>query len=97
MVWTEDETRSFASQKLPNCLDFLRRRILIRDHVVQPKHHDGIGVCQYPLIEQKLEPGLIDPLKHWDHLACDLSNKLLKRRPRPEEQFQRSGNSLLKL
>src|SRR2546427_7831456 len=97
MVRAEDETSSFASEKLPNRLDFLRRGILIRDHVVQPKHHDGIGVGQYTLVEQQLEPGLVDPLKRRDNMPRGLPDKLLKRRPRPEEQFQRSCNPLLKL
>src|SRR2546421_6309462 len=97
MEWTKDETRSFASQKFPNCFDFFKPRILIGNHVVQAKHHNGSGVCQYPLVEQQLEPGLVDPLKHWVDVPCCLSNKLLKRRPRPEEQFQRSRDPLLKL
>src|SRR5262245_45650524 len=97
MVRTENETGSFASEKLSNRLNFLQRRPLIRDHVVQPKHHDGICVCQDSLIERKLEPGLVDPLKHRDGMSGGFPNKLLKRRPRPEEQFQRARDSLLKL
>src|SRR5262245_47036020 len=97
MVWTENETSSFASEKLPNCLDFLVRRILIRDHVVQPKHHDSICISKYPLVELKLETGLVDPLKDRDDMPCSLANKLLKRRPGPEEQLQRSRNPLLEL
>ena len=54
-------------------------------------------VVQHPLVERQLEPGLIDPLKHRDDVPCGLSDKLLKRRPRPKEQFQRSGDPLLKL
>jgi hypothetical protein len=97
MVGAEDETGSFAPEELPNRLDFLQHRILIRDHVVQPKHHHGIGVCQDTLVERQLESSLIDSLKHRDGVPRGFQNKLLKRRPGPEEQFQRSGNPLLKL
>src|SRR5262249_3951407 len=97
MVRTEDEASSFAPEKLPNCIDFLRRCFLIRDHVVQSKHHDGVCVCKYPFVQRKLEPGLIDPLKNRDNMSCSLPNKLLKRRPGPEEQFQRTRNPLLEL
>ena len=62
MVWTEDEARSFAPEEFPDSFDFFRRRFLIGDHMVQTKHHEGIGVCQYLLVERQLEPGLIDSL-----------------------------------
>src|SRR5215471_17743473 len=97
MVWTEDETSSFAPEKLPNCFDFLRLCILIRDHMVQPEHHDSIRVCQYPFVERKLEPSLIDALKHRDDMPCSLTYELLERYPGPEKQFQRSCDPLLEL
>src|SRR5262249_22456072 len=97
MVWTENETSSFASEKLPNCFDFLRPSFLIGDHMVQPEHHDGIRVCQYPFVERKLESSLIDALKHRDDMPCSLTYKLLKRYPCPEKEFQRSRNPLLEL
>src|SRR5215471_14406140 len=97
MVRTEDETSSFASKKLSNCFDFIEPCILIRDHMVQPEHQNSIRICQYPFVERKLEPSLIDALKHRDNMPCSLTYKLLKRHPGPEKQFQRSCDPLLEL
>src|SRR5262245_7178829 len=97
MMRTEDETSSFAPKKLSNGLDFFGRCFLVRDHVVEAKNHNRIGVCEHALVQRKLEPCLVDALKHRDGMAGSLLNKLLKWRPCPEEQFQRSRNALLKL
>jgi hypothetical protein len=61
-----------------NSFNLLGRRFLLRDVVVQPEHEKGVGVRQHPFVNGKLEPCLIDTLKHRNGMSGDLANELLK-------------------
>src|SRR6476659_6055902 len=39
VVWAKNQAGSFPREKLSNRFDFLRRGFLLRNHVVQTKHH----------------------------------------------------------
>ena len=59
---TEDETGSFALEKLSNGFDLIGRRFLLSDHVVEAEDHEGVGVGENALVDGQSLTSLIDSL-----------------------------------
>src|SRR6185369_868626 len=86
VMWTKNQTSSFAFKKVSDGLDLISGRFLLRDVVVQTKHQQRVGVCEYAFIEWKFEAGLNDALKEWNCVTRCFAYELLERRERPEEE-----------
>ena len=74
---------SLSRQKLLDRFDLFRSGLLLGDHVIEPEHHQGVGIREHLLIDRQSLPGLIDPLVNDDrlssHLADDRSGIALSR------------------
>ena len=49
---SQDQTGAFAAEKRRDRLDFFRRSLLLRDHVVETEHEQRIRVGEHPLVER---------------------------------------------
>src|SRR3954453_2863533 len=96
VVWPQHETRALAGQPVADGLDFLDRRFLFGEQMIESKDEEGIGIRQHAFIEWQPVAGLVDALKHWYRMARDLGDERLERHPRAKEQLQRAGDALLK-
>ena len=75
-------------------LDLLRCGFLLGQEVVEPEHHQGVGVGEDPLVDRKLVAGLVDALEHRDRMAGGFAGDFLEGQRRAVEQFQRAGDAL---
>ena len=57
---TEDETGSFALEKLPNGFDLIGRRFLLSNHVIEAENHEGVGVGENALVDGQSLTSLIN-------------------------------------
>ena len=96
MVRSNDETGSFAAQKLPERLDLCGRGLLFGEQVIQAEDHQRVGIAQDALVQRQSLTGLIDPLKDCDRRAGDSSDHLLESHDGQMEQLQRSRDTLQK-
>ena len=91
---SQNQAGSLAREKLANGFDLGLRRLLLGNQVVQPEHHQGVGVGKHTLVQRQSLAGLIDPLVHRDGLPGGLADHVLKADDRQMEQLQRSGDPL---
>ena len=56
VVGPEDQAGPFAAEKLPDRLDFFRRGLLLRDHMVETEHEQRVRVGEHPLVERQPVP-----------------------------------------
>ena len=64
------------------------------EQVVEPEHHQGVGVGQDPFVDRKLVAGLVDALEDGDRVAGGFAGQFLERQRRAVEQLQRAGDAL---
>ena len=64
------------------------------EQVVEPEHHQGVGVGQDPFVDRELVAGLVDALEDRDRVAGGLAGQFLERQRRAVEQFQGAGDAL---
>ena len=62
--------------------------------MVEPEHHQRVGVGQNPLVDRKFVAGLVDALEDGDGVPGGLSRELLEGEGGPVEQLQRAGDAL---
>src|SRR5687767_9374403 len=94
VMWPKHETRSFASQPVANGLDFLDRRFLFGEQVVESKDEQRIRISEHAFIERQPVAGLVHTLKDWHGMPRNLGHERLERHPGSKEQFQCSGDAL---
>ena len=85
---SEHQTGSFTLEPLTDRRDFFGCRLLLRNQVVETKHHQRIGVLQDAFVYRKLESRLVNPLKYGDRMTGDLGDHSLER-----ESVERWNNS----
>ena len=90
----EQQAGAFALEPLANGGDFLRRGFLFGKKVVQPEHHERVGVGQNPFVNRQLVARLVDALEHGDRMAGGLAGNLLEAERGAVEQLQRTGDPL---
>src|SRR5205809_818445 len=73
------------------------RGFLAGDIMVEAEDEQGIDIGQHPFVERQRESGLVDSLEYRHLMAGNLADQVLERNPGPEEQFQRTRDSLLEL
>ena len=91
---SDHQAGPFALQPLADTRDFLGRRLLLRNQVVETEHHQRVGVLQDAFVDRELVSCLVNPLKYRGRMAGDLGNDLLKGERGAVEQLQRACNSL---
>ena len=69
---------AFAGEESLNRVDFIGRRFLLRNHVIQAKDHQGVGVFKDALVDGQSLARLIDPLVDGDRLVRRFSDKPLE-------------------
>ena len=94
MVRSEDEARSFASEKGAKGLDLFGRSFLLGDQVVEPEDHQRIGIGENPFVDRQFLPGLIDALVDGDGPVRYFADGALKAQQRQMKQLQRSLDAL---
>ena len=94
VVRRKQQAGSFALEPLADRLDFLRRRFLLGDQVVQAEHHQRVRVGQHAFVNRQLVAGLVDALEDGDRMSGGLADDLLESERGAMEQLQRSGNAL---
>src|SRR6266436_2186577 len=95
VVRSNGQASPLALEKLLNSLYFIIVRFLIGAQAVQPPHHQRISIRENPFVQGQFISSLVNPLVHRNSMARSLSYKLLEGQPRPEKQFERSGDALL--
>ena len=78
MVRREQQAGAFAVEPFADGGDFLWRRLLLGEKVVQPEHHERVGVGQNAFVNRQFESCLVDALKDGDGVAGHLSGELLE-------------------
>src|SRR5580704_2493423 len=96
MMRTEDEACAFALKKVPQSFYLVQRCFLLGNHVVQPEHHEGVGVCENPFVDRQSLSGLINSLINSDGLSGDLADEVLEAHKRQVKQLERASNALKK-
>src|SRR3954468_18662090 len=79
------ETRPLASQPVADGLDFLGRRFLFGEQVIESKDKQRIRVGQHSFIEWQPVAGLVHALKDRYGMSRDLGHERLERHPRAKE------------
>ena len=69
-------------------------RLQTAQQVVQPEHHEGVGVGQDLFVDRPPIAGLVDPLEHRHGVAGQLAGQPLERQRGAVEQFQGAGDPL---
>ena len=62
--------------------------------MVEPEHHQRVGVGQDPFVDRQLVAGLVDALVDRDRVPGGLSGELLKCQGRAVKQLQRACDAL---
>ena len=79
VVRRQEQAGAFALQPAPDCGGLFGCGFLLGQDVIEPEHHQRVGVGQDPLIDWQLVAGLVDALEHRDGMTGHLTGKLLKR------------------
>ena len=58
--------------------DLLRRGLLFGDNMVEPEHHQGVGVGEDAFVDRQLVAGLVDALEDGDRMAGRFAGDLLE-------------------
>src|ERR1700758_4845913 len=95
-MWAKDYACSLSSEELLDRLDFFWGGFLLRDHMVETKHHQSVGVGEYPFVERQSLTRLVNPLVNSDGMPCRLAHECLEPNGRQVKQLKRTGNSLQK-
>ena len=67
---------------------------LFGQDVVQPEHHQGVGVGEDPLVDREPVAGLVDALEDGDRVAGGFAGQVLESQRRAVEKFQGAGDAL---
>ncbi len=62
--------------------------------MVEPEHHQRVGVGQDPLVDREFVAGLVDALEDGDRVPGGLLRDLLERQGGAVEQLQRACDAL---
>jgi hypothetical protein len=69
VVRGQQQTRAFTLEPFADRGDLVRRRLLLRDEMVEAEHHQRVGVPENALVDRLLESSLVDALKHRDRMS----------------------------
>ena len=62
--------------------------------MVEPEHHERVGVGENAFIDRQLVAGLVDALEDGDRMASSFAGDLLETEGRAVKQLKRSRNAL---
>ena len=96
MVRAENQARAFALEPLAHGFDFLRRRLLLGDQMIEAEHHQRVRIVENARVDRQLLSRLVDALVDGHGMSRQLSNQLLETQQRQMEQFERAGDALQK-
>src|SRR5215211_9350656 len=91
---TEEQASPLTRQELLDRFNFFRGCLLLGDHVIEPEHHQRVGIGQHPLIDRKPLSSLIDPLVDDDRLPSHLADNILESYCRQMEELKDAAYSL---
>src|SRR3984957_64202 len=97
MMGREQKAGVVPLQPFAQRLDLLRRRLLLGQDMIEPEHHEGVGVGENAFIDWLLVTGLIDALENSDWMARRLAGDLLETEGRAVKQLKRSRDALKEL
>ncbi len=97
VVRREQQAGAFALEPLANRCDFLRRGLLLGKKMVEPEHHERVGVSQNPFVNRQLVARLVDALEHGDRVAGCFAGNLLEAERGAVKKLQRAGDPLKEL
>ena len=97
MVRRKQETGAVPLQPFADRGDLLRRRLLFGQNMVEPEHHQGVGVGENAFIDRQLVAGLVDALEDSDRMARRFAGDLLETEGRAVKQLERSRDALKEL
>src|SRR6516165_12124216 len=90
----EQQARALPLQPRPNRGDLVSLRLLLAEQVIESEDHQGVGVCQYPLVDRQLVAGLVDALEDRDRVTGHLAGQFLEVQRRTVEQLQSARDAL---
>ena len=90
----QQQACALALQPFSDGADFVRCGFLFRHDVVQPEHHEGVGIGKDPLVDREFVAGLVDALEDGDRVAGGFASQVLESQRRAVEKFQGAGDSL---
>ena len=97
MMGRQKKARAVPFQPFADCGDLLGRRLLLGDDMIEPEHHESIGVGENAFVDRQLVPGLVDALKNGDRMPRCLAGDLLETEGRAVKQLERSRDALKEL
>ncbi len=78
MMRGQQQAGAFALQPCLDGGDLVGRRVVLSEYVIEPEHHQGVGVGQYPLVDRQSITRLVDALKDRDRVTGYLPGELLE-------------------
>ena len=90
----QQQAGALSFEPLSDRVDLLGRGLLFGEQMVEPEHHQRVGVGQDSLVDRKFVAGLVDALEDGDRVPGGLSRQLLEGEGGPVEQLQRACDAL---
>ena len=78
MMGCKEEAGAVPLQPFADRRDLLRRRLLFGENMVEPEHHQGVGVSENAFVDRQLVAGLVDPLEDGDRMVRCFAGDLLE-------------------
>src|SRR5262249_7652050 len=94
MVGRKQQAGAFTLEPFADRFNFFGLSLLLGQEMIQPEHHQRIGVSEYAFVNGQLEPSLVDALEDRDRMAGGLGGDLLEAESGAMEKFQGAGDSL---